>query len=159
MTKTSQMDEPIESVDAAKFGTVNLSRRRNKKGDSSPNKSRRRGRPTGANAARERGRVKTLKSAFLELQKTLPSVPPDTKLSKLDVLVLATTYIAHLMQTLDADNPEGQEEKQHRLGANGYLHPVKKWPMRSRLYVGATPSSSSYLKVEQSAGSGSSSES
>uniref|UniRef100_A0A8C5GQ13 BHLH domain-containing protein n=1 Tax=Gouania willdenowi TaxID=441366 RepID=A0A8C5GQ13_GOUWI len=82
-----------------------------------------RGRPAAANAARERSRVQTLRNAFLELQRTLPSVPPDTKLSKLDVLILATTYIAHLTRTL-------QEE--------GYLHPVKKWPMRSRLYVGAT---------------------
>uniref|UniRef100_A0A665WJI2 BHLH domain-containing protein n=1 Tax=Echeneis naucrates TaxID=173247 RepID=A0A665WJI2_ECHNA len=70
-----------------------------------------RGRPAAANAARERSRVQTLRNAFLELQRTLPSVPPDTKLSKLDVLILATTYIAHLTRTL-------QEE--------GYLHPVKR---------------------------------
>ncbi|TNN88913.1 Transcription factor 24 [Liparis tanakae] len=44
-----------------------------------------RGRPAAANAARERSRVQTLRTAFLELQRTLPSVPPDTKLSKLDV--------------------------------------------------------------------------
>ncbi|XP_022093587.1 transcription factor 24-like [Acanthaster planci] len=114
------------------------------------------------NAARERSRVKTLRDAFLDLQRSLPSVPPDTKLSKLDVLVLATTYIAHLMKTLDgdADVPEfgsllrsGREARgsgskdggdtganldhKHRLKADGYLHPVKKWPMRSRLYAGA----------------------
>lgn len=59
-----------------------------------------RGRPAAANAARERSRVQTLRTAFLELQRTLPSVPPDTKLSKLDVLILATTYIAHLTRTL-----------------------------------------------------------
>ncbi len=41
-----------------------------------------RGRPAVANAARERSRVQTLRHAFLELQRTLPSVPPDTKLSK-----------------------------------------------------------------------------
>ena len=46
------------------------------------------------NAARERSRVRTLRQAFLALQATLPAVPPDTKLSKLDVLVLATSYIA-----------------------------------------------------------------
>ena len=59
------------------------------------------GRNNGANAERERTRVKTLRNAFMELQRTLPTVPADTKLSKLDVLVLATTYIAHLMKTLD----------------------------------------------------------
>ncbi|XP_018529471.1 transcription factor 24 isoform X1 [Lates calcarifer] len=102
-----------------------------------------RGRPAAANAARERSRVQTLRNAFLELQRTLPSVPPDTKLSKLDVLILATTYIAHLTRTLQEEGTEeGESTKQtealHSLKGDGYLHPVKKWPMRSRLYVGAT---------------------
>ncbi|XP_030626110.1 transcription factor 24 [Chanos chanos] len=102
-----------------------------------------RGRPAAANAARERSRVQTLRHAFLELQRTLPSVPPDTKLSKLDVLILATTYIAHLTRTLQEEGmEEGENTKQtealHSLKGDGYLHPVKKWPMRSRLYIGAT---------------------
>ncbi|XP_075937030.1 transcription factor 24 [Anarhichas minor] len=101
-----------------------------------------RGRPAAANAARERSRVQTLRSAFLELQRTLPSVPPDTKLSKLDVLILATTYIAHLTRTLQEEGEEGENTKKtdalHSLKGDGYLHPVKKWPMRSRLYVGAS---------------------
>ncbi|KAM4694478.1 transcription factor 23-like [Discoglossus pictus] len=85
------------------------------------------------NAARERSRVRTLRQAFLSLQAALPSVPRDTKLSKLDVLVLATSYIAHLTQTLDQDGrlPESTGR------GPGYLHPMKKWPMRSRLYAGA----------------------
>ncbi|XP_029004600.1 transcription factor 24-like [Betta splendens] len=102
-----------------------------------------RGRPAAANAARERSRVQTLRNAFLELQRTLPSVPPDTKLSKLDVLILATTYIAHLTRTLQEEGAEeGESTKQtealQSLKGEGYLHPVKKWPMRSRLYVGAS---------------------
>ncbi|KPP68640.1 transcription factor 24-like [Scleropages formosus] len=102
-----------------------------------------RGRPAAANAARERSRVQTLRHAFLELQRTLPSVPPDTKLSKLDLLILATTYIAHLTRTLQEEGMEEGEstrhsELLHSLKGDGYLHPVKKWPMRSRLYVGAT---------------------
>ncbi|XP_046879556.1 transcription factor 24-like [Hypomesus transpacificus] len=101
------------------------------------------GRPAAANAARERSRVQTLRHAFLELQRTLPSVPPDTKLSKLDVLILATTYIAHLTRTLQEEGmEEGESTKQTEalksLKGDGYLHPVKKWPMRSRLYIGAT---------------------
>ncbi|XP_007885518.1 transcription factor 24 [Callorhinchus milii] len=108
-----------------------------------PKSVRPRGRPAAANAARERSRVQTLRNAFLELQRTLPSVPPDTKLSKLDVLILATTYIAHLTRTLEESLEEGGEEGRrppgllHSLKVDGYLHPVKKWPMRSRLYVGA----------------------
>ncbi|KAM7035888.1 transcription factor 24 [Passerculus sandwichensis] len=95
------------------------------------------GRPAAANAARERSRVQTLRHAFLQLQKTLPSVPPDTKLSKLDVLLLATTYIAHLTRSLQ-DEEETPGEGLGTLRGDGYLHPVKKWPMRSRLYIGAT---------------------
>lgn len=81
---------------------------------------KRRGRPIANNAARERSRVKTLRSAFLELQRSLPAVPPDTKLSKLDVLVLATTYIAHLMSALQDDGDVSQI-----FAANGCMHPVK----------------------------------
>ncbi|XP_071387617.1 transcription factor 24-like [Centroberyx affinis] len=85
------------------------------------------------NAARERSRVRNLRQAFHSLQAALPSVPPDTKLSKLDVLVLATNYIAHLTETLDQGGTE------HILPSRpgGYLHPVKKWPMRSLLYCGS----------------------
>nr|XP_005893021.1 PREDICTED: transcription factor 24 [Bos mutus] len=80
----------------------------------------------------------TLRHAFLELQRTLPSVPPDTKLSKLDVLLLATTYIAHLTRSLQDDAEAPADPGLGALRGDGYLHPVKKWPMRSRLYIGAT---------------------
>lgn len=86
------------------------------------------------NAARERTRVKTLRQAFLALQAALPAVPPDTKLSKLDVLVLATSYIAHLTRTLGHELP-GPAWPPFVRGLR-YLHPLKKWPMRSRLYAG-----------------------
>ncbi|KAK3575472.1 hypothetical protein QTP86_026852, partial [Hemibagrus guttatus] len=86
------------------------------------------------NAARERSRVRNLRQAFQSLQAALPSVPPDTKLSKLDVLVLATNYIAHLTETLDQGAAGSDHAALQR--AEGYLHPVKKWPMRSLLYCG-----------------------
>lgn len=91
------------------------------------------------NAARERTRVKTLRQAFLALQAALPAVPPDTKLSKLDVLVLATSYIAHLTRTLGHELP-GPAWPPFLRGLR-YLHPLKKWPMRSRLYAGGLGSS------------------
>ncbi|KAH0617661.1 hypothetical protein JD844_016123 [Phrynosoma platyrhinos] len=81
------------------------------------------GRPAAANAARERSRVQTLRHAFLELQRTLPSVPPDTKLSKLDVLLLATTYIAHLTRSLQ-DEEDLPGEGLGTLRGDGYLHPL-----------------------------------
>ncbi|KAK1171402.1 transcription factor 23, partial [Acipenser oxyrinchus oxyrinchus] len=87
------------------------------------------------NAARERSRVRNLRQAFHSLQAALPSVPPDTKLSKLDVLVLATNYIAHLTEILDQGKTLPDRTQPFRV--QGYLHPVKKWPMRSHLYSGA----------------------
>ncbi|XP_072218726.1 transcription factor 23-like [Leuresthes tenuis] len=86
------------------------------------------------NAARERSRVRSLRQAFHSLQAALPSVPPDTKLSKLDVLVLATNYIAYLTELLDKGGSVADHPLPSRPG--GYLHPVKKWPMRSLLYCG-----------------------
>lgn len=56
-------------------------------------------------------------------QAALPSVPPDTKLSKLDVLVLATNYIAYLTETLDQEGALAEHTLPSRPG--GYLHPVK----------------------------------
>ncbi|CAD7676453.1 unnamed protein product [Nyctereutes procyonoides] len=91
------------------------------------------------NAARERSRVRTLRQAFLALQAALPAVPPNTKLSKLDVLVLATSYIAYLTRTLGHELP-GPAWPPFLRGLR-YLHPLKKWPMRSRLYAGGLGSS------------------
>lgn len=78
--------------------------------------------------------MRTLRQAFLALQAALPAVPPDTKLSKLDVLVLATSYIAHLTRTLGHELPSPAWPP--FLRGLRHLHPLKKWPMRSRLYAG-----------------------
>ena len=56
--------------------------------------------PRGAANARERTRMRVLSKAFGRLKLTLPWVPPDTKLSKLDTLRLATSYISHLKRIL-----------------------------------------------------------
>lgn len=95
------------------------------------------GRPAAANAARERSRVQTLRHAFLELQRTLPSVPPDTKLSKLDVLLLATTYIAHLTRSLQDDAEAPADPGLGALRGDGYLHPVKVGGPRHTAELGA----------------------
>lgn len=59
--------------------------------------------------ARERARMRVLSKAFCRLKTTLPWVPADTKLSKLDTLRLATSYIAHLRATLSADDAENND--------------------------------------------------
>ncbi|XP_054154220.1 transcription factor 21-like [Oppia nitens] len=58
--------------------------------------------PVARNAAnaRERARMRVLSKAFTRLKTSLPWVPADTKLSKLDTLRLATSYISHLRQIL-----------------------------------------------------------
>ena len=55
----------------------------------------------GAANLRERTRMRVLSKAFGKLKLMLPWVPPDTKLSKLDTLRLATSYISHLQKILD----------------------------------------------------------
>ncbi|XP_044033247.1 musculin [Siniperca chuatsi] len=68
--------------------------------------------------ARERARMRVLSKAFSRLKTSLPWVPADTKLSKLDTLRLASSYISHLRQLLQDDRYE-----------NRFAHPVNlTWP-------------------------------
>ncbi|XP_050725228.1 neurogenin-3-like [Eriocheir sinensis] len=54
-----------------------------------------------AHASRERMRVEAFNVAFAELRKLLPTLPPDKKLSKIEILRLAICYIAYLNHVLD----------------------------------------------------------
>ncbi|XP_013881742.1 helix-loop-helix protein 1, partial [Austrofundulus limnaeus] len=54
-----------------------------------------------AHASRERVRVMTFNEAFAELRKLLPTLPPDKKLSKIEILRLAICYISYLNHVLD----------------------------------------------------------
>lgn len=65
--------------------------------------------PRNAANARERARMRVLSKAFCRLKTTLPWVPADTKLSKLDTLRLAATYIAHLRAVLRDDSEANSE--------------------------------------------------
>lgn len=58
--------------------------------------------------ARERARMRVLSKAFSKLKTSLPWVPADTKLSKLDTLRLASSYISHLRQLLQDDRFESR---------------------------------------------------
>ncbi|KAG7244094.1 hypothetical protein INR49_005765, partial [Caranx melampygus] len=49
-----------------------------------------------AHATRERIRVVAFNVAFAELRKLLPTIPPDKKLSKIEILRLAICYISYL---------------------------------------------------------------
>lgn len=54
-----------------------------------------------AHATRERVRVVAFNVAFEELRKLLPTLPPDKKLSKIEILRLAICYISYLNHVLD----------------------------------------------------------
>ncbi|GAV09080.1 hypothetical protein RvY_18678 [Ramazzottius varieornatus] len=53
-----------------------------------------------AHATRERARIEAFNHGFGELRKLLPVLPPDKKLSKIEILRLAICYIAYLNHVL-----------------------------------------------------------
>ena len=53
-----------------------------------------------AHASRERVRVEAFNMAFGKLRKLLPTLPPDKKLSKIEILRLAICYISYLNHVL-----------------------------------------------------------
>ncbi|XP_070400557.1 helix-loop-helix protein 1-like [Nothobranchius furzeri] len=54
-----------------------------------------------AHASRERVRVVAFNMAFTELRNLLPTLPPDKKLSKIEILRLAVCYISYLNHVLE----------------------------------------------------------
>lgn len=89
-------DEPAEGEERAKCKADQPLSREEK---------RRRRRATAkyrsAHATRERIRVEAFNVAFAELRKLLPTLPPDKKLSKIEILRLAICYISYLNHVLD----------------------------------------------------------
>merc|ERR1712203_221824 len=89
--------------------------------------------PRNAANARQRTRMRVLSKAFGRLKLTLPWVPPDTKLSKLDTLRLAMSYIAHLQRTLEEqDEVEGGEVAEA-------VHREQKQPFRKKCWPYSHP--------------------
>ena len=54
-----------------------------------------------AHATRERIRVEAFNVSFCELRSLLPTLPPDKKLSKIEILRLAICYISYLNHVLE----------------------------------------------------------
>lgn len=65
--------------------------------------------------ARERERTQSVNTAFTELRTLIPTEPVDRKLSKIETLRLASSYISHLANVLVTGN--GQLEGQPCLSA------------------------------------------
>lgn len=62
--------------------------------------------------ARERMRMRVLSSAYGRLKTKLPNIPPDTKLSKLDTLRLATLYIKQLINAVETGSGSSHSHPQ-----------------------------------------------
>lgn len=65
--------------------------------------------------ARERGRTQSVNTAFTALRTLIPTEPVDRKLSKIETLRLASSYISHLANVLL--NGDGGADGQPCLGA------------------------------------------
>ena len=71
-----------------------------------------------ATNSRERWRQQNVNEAFQELRKMVPTYPPDKKLSKHEILRMATRYIAFLQQLLN-DQLQEQNRKAAAYGQYG----------------------------------------
>lgn len=100
-SKTTLSDSPISNASSNHSNTSTSNN-----GNLSREERRRRRRATAkyrtAHATRERVRVEAFNVAFAELRKLLPTLPPDKKLSKIEILKLAICYIAYLNHVLEA---------------------------------------------------------
>ncbi|XP_054767183.2 basic helix-loop-helix transcription factor scleraxis-like [Lytechinus pictus] len=74
------------------------------------------GMPRQRNAAnaRERDRTHSVNSAFVQLRDLIPTEPRDRKLSKIETLRLATSYINHLGTLLLVGDEEIEQPCMHR---------------------------------------------
>ncbi|XP_011185332.1 transcription factor 15 isoform X2 [Zeugodacus cucurbitae] len=75
------------------------------------------GKPRKEVNARERSRTQSVNSAFTTLRSLIPTEPCDRKLSKIEILRLAKSYIAHLdavIVTGNNDRPCANYSSQHR---------------------------------------------
>jgi len=77
---------------------------------------------------KERRRTHSINTAFSDLRTAIPNVQPDTKLSKIKTLKLATKYIEYLLDILSRDDSTAmpnafkaeiiQTRKDHRVRLN-----------------------------------------
>ena len=63
---------------------------------------------------KERQRTLFLNSAFLELREHLPNVPPDTKLPKIKILMMAMNYIRYLENIIAREKARTMRNEKER---------------------------------------------
>uniref|UniRef100_W8CAT9 Transcription factor 15 n=1 Tax=Ceratitis capitata TaxID=7213 RepID=W8CAT9_CERCA len=75
--------------------------------------------------ARERNRTQSVNSAFTTLRRLIPTEPCDRKLSKIEILRLAKSYIAHLdavVVTGNSDKPCASYSSPHHYENMGAIN-------------------------------------
>lgn len=81
------------------------------------------GRKRNAANARERDRTNSVNTAFTALRTLIPTEPADRKLSKIETLRLASSYISHLGNVLLVGEACGDGQPCHSGGPSaGYYH-------------------------------------
>lgn len=95
-SESSGSDEKPYHLDADGYGLKAGKRRSGKK----PNRISREPRQRHTANARERDRTNSVNTAFTALRTLIPTEPADRKLSKIETLRLASSYISHLGNVL-----------------------------------------------------------
>ncbi|XP_077581160.1 transcription factor 15 [Stigmatopora nigra] len=77
--------------------------------------------------ARERDRTHSVNTAFTTLRTLIPTEPADRKLSKVETLRLACSYISHLANVLmlGEESHDGQPCLHHQAGMHGSTPPLR----------------------------------
>ncbi|XP_012862269.1 basic helix-loop-helix transcription factor scleraxis, partial [Echinops telfairi] len=73
--------------------------------------------------ARERDRTNSVNTAFTALRTLIPTEPADRKLSKIETLRLASSYISHLGNVLLLGEAGGDEQPCH--AGPAFYHPAR----------------------------------
>ncbi|KAH8250741.1 hypothetical protein KR038_006990 [Drosophila bunnanda] len=102
--------------------------------------------------ARERMRMRVLSSAYGRLKTKLPNIPPDTKLSKLDTLRLATLYIKQLITAVET----GTTGSHHSHHSHSQSHSQSHGHSHSLNHSHSSTASSDGLDASHLAGEGAS---
>uniref|UniRef100_A0A8B9Q6C2 Scleraxis bHLH transcription factor n=1 Tax=Apteryx owenii TaxID=8824 RepID=A0A8B9Q6C2_APTOW len=95
-SESSGSDEKPYHLDADGYSIKSSKRRSGKK----PNRINREPRQRHTANARERDRTNSVNTAFTALRTLIPTEPADRKLSKIETLRLASSYISHLGNVL-----------------------------------------------------------
>ncbi|KAK6621363.1 Helix-loop-helix protein 1 [Polyplax serrata] len=93
MLESDSICIPVRKRERGELGTLSREERRRRRRATQKYRT--------AHATRERIRVEAFNVAFADLRKLLPTLPPDKKLSKIEILRLAICYIAYLNHVLD----------------------------------------------------------